>query len=139
MRSELSSQHAKGDESIKLNVPIQSRMMPTQLAIDEKLANMGQAAHQRFGENMQAKTFVKAKDQQKWIAKHKAQRKEDETDITQRKNIEFAKDLFLSWDDDGSGELSASEIIKPLVSLGLAPNSDFARKILTALDPRTTQ
>ena len=43
----------------------------------------------------------------------------------------------MSWDDDGSGELSASEIIKPLVSLGLAPNSDFARKILNALDPRT--
>ena len=88
---------------------------------------------------MGAKTFVKLKDQKKWISKHKVVGKEDETDITQRKNVEFAKDLFLSWDDDGSGELSASEIIKPLVSLGLAPNSEFARKILTALDPRTKQ
>ena len=57
--------------------------------------------------------------------------------MIQRKNVEFAKDLFLSWDDDGSGELSAGEIIKPLVSLGLAPDSEFARRILSALDPRT--
>mmetsp|Transcript_31730 Transcript_31730/g.42026 ORF Transcript_31730/g.42026 Transcript_31730/m.42026 type:complete len:174 (-) Transcript_31730:495-1016(-) len=53
-----------------------------------------------------------------------------------RKNIEFAKDLFISWDDDGSGVLEAEEIIKPLISLGLAPNSDFAVKLLQALDPK---
>jgi len=32
-----------------------------------------------------------------------------------RKNVEFAKNLFQSWDDDGSGTLEAQEIIKPLV------------------------
>jgi len=53
-----------------------------------------------------------------------------------RMNIEFAKDLFISWDDDGSGVLEADEIIKPLISLGLAPNSDFAIKLLQALDPK---
>ena len=31
--------------------------------------------------------------------------------------------------------LEADEIIKPLISLGLAPNSDFAIKLLQALDP----
>ena len=107
------------------------------MAIDEKMATVGQAAHARFGDGMPAKTFIKTKDQKRWIAKHKVHGKEDETDIVTRKNVEFAKDLFLSWDDDGSGELSANEIIKPLVSLGLAPDSEFARRILSALDPRT--
>ena len=59
-------------------------------------------------------------------------RNEDEVN---RKNIEFAKNLFISWDDDGSGILEADEIIKPLISLGLAPNSAFAIKLLQALDP----
>ena len=101
------------------------------------MATVGQTAHMRFGEGLPAKTYIKTKDQKRWIAKRKVQGKEDETDVTQRKNVEFAKDLFLSWDDDGSGELSADEIIKPLVSLGLAPDSEFARRILTALDPRS--
>lgn len=50
-------------------------------------------------------------------------------------NVEFAKNLFVSWDDDGSGVLDAKEIIKPLISLGLAPNSDFAIRLLQAVDP----
>jgi hypothetical protein len=37
-----------------------------------------------------------------------------------RKHIEFAKNLFISWDDDGSGVLEAEEIIKPLIRLGLS-------------------
>ena len=41
------------------------------------------------------------------------------------------------WDDDFSGVLEAQEVIKPLVSLGLSSDSNFARKILQALDPRT--
>ena len=53
--------------------------------------------------------------------------------------MEFAKDLFISWDDDGSGVLEAVEIIKPLISLGLAPNSDFAVKLLKALDPNASK
>lgn len=51
--------------------------------------------------------------------------------------IQFAKDLFITWDDDFSGILEAHEVIKPLVSLGLSSDSNFARKILQALDPRT--
>ena len=49
---------------------------------------------------------------------------------TNKKLIEFAKNLFISWDDDGSGVLEAQEIIKPLVSLGLSTESKFATKIL---------
>ena len=55
---------------------------------------------------------------------------------TNRKHIEFAKNLFISWDDDGSGVLEAEEIIKPLVGMGLSSDSKFATKILQALDPK---
>ena len=73
----------------------------------------------------------------KWIKKHKFNEIRMERDEAHRideelnrKNIQFAKNLFISWDDDGTGELSAEEIIKPLISLGLAPNSEFAIKLL---------
>jgi Ca2+-binding EF-hand superfamily protein len=82
----------------------------------------------------------------KWIKKHKFVELRKERDVEHRdeeelsrKNVEFAKDLFISWDDDGSGVLEAMEIIKPLISLGLAPNSDFAIKLLKALDPNAAK
>ncbi len=50
--------------------------------------------------------------------------------LNNRTHIEFAKNLFISWDDDGSGVLEAEEIIKPLVGLGLSSDSKFAIKIL---------
>ena len=42
----------------------------------------------------------------------------------------------MAWDDDASGVLEADEIIHPLISLGLAPNAQFAIKLLQALDHR---
>ena len=45
-----------------MGVPVHARMMPTQLAIDEKMATVGQTAHMRFGDGMPAKTYIKAKD-----------------------------------------------------------------------------
>lgn len=53
-----------------------------------------------------------------------------------KKTIQFAKDLFLSWDDDGSGVLEEDEIIKPLISMGLASDSAFARQLISTLDPK---
>lgn len=53
--------------------------------------------------------------------------------------IEFAKNLFISWDDDGSGVLEADEIIKPLIGLGLSSDSKFAIKILQALESKGRQ
>ena len=50
--------------------------------------------------------------------------------VSNRKHVEFAKNLFISWDDDGSGVLEAEEIIKPLIGLGLSSDSKFAIKIL---------
>ena len=42
----------------------------------------------------------------------------------------------MSWDDDGSGVLEEGEIIKPLLSLGLANDSDFWKQLLSSLDPK---
>lgn len=53
---------------------------------------------------------------------------------TNRKHVEFAKNLFISWDDNGTGELNSSEIIKPLIAMGLSSDSKFAHKLLQALD-----
>lgn len=59
-----------------------------------------------------------------------------ETDTSNRKHLEFAKNLFISWDDDGSGNLEPEEIIKPLIGLGLSTDHNFGKKIIQALDPR---
>ena len=50
---------------------------------------------------------------------------------------EFAKQLFVSWDVDGDGNMTEKELIKPLVSLNLAPDLRAAKLICFALDPRT--
>lgn len=59
------------------------------------------------------------------------------SDAQNRKHIEFAKNLFISWDDDGSGILEPQEIIKPLIGLGLSSDHHFAKKILQAIDPKS--
>jgi Ca2+-binding EF-hand superfamily protein len=67
---------------------------------------------------------------------HKNDKSIDPEEAKTRKNVEFARDLFISWDDNGDGNIDEQEIIMPLVSLGLAPDSKFAKKICQALDPR---
>ena len=57
--------------------------------------------------------------------------------LQSRKHIEFAKNLFLSWDDNENGQLDAEEIIRPLVALGLSSDSRFVIKLLQALDPNS--
>jgi Ca2+-binding EF-hand superfamily protein len=43
--------------------------------------------------------------------------------------------LFKSWDVDGDDSISENELVKPLVSLGLAPDHKFAKKLCNALVP----
>lgn len=50
-----------------------------------------------------------------------------------RKHVEFAKNLFLSWDDESAGELNPDEIKKPFIAMGLSTDSKFASKLLEAL------
>lgn len=57
----------------------------------------------------------------------------------QQKAKDFARELFLSWDDDNSGVLEAGEILYPLLALGLSSDMQFAEKLLGALDPEGGQ
>ena len=129
---------------IKPYVPPETCSAPKQLTIDQKMVGLkSQALNMRFGpQNKPPKRFIRGNQTNKWIEKHQfeelrlqkddALRKNEEIN---RKNIEFAKDLFISWDDDGSGELEADEIIKPLINMGLVPDSKFAIGLIQALDP----
>ena len=60
-------------------------------------------------------------------------------DTSSRRHLEFAKNLFVSWDDDGSGMLEPDEIIKPMIGLGLSTDHHFAKKIIQALDNKQSK
>ena len=53
----------------------------------------------------------------------------------QKEQIAIAKDLFLLWDADGEGSLSANELIKAFVKIGLSQDHRFANKIIAAINP----
>ena len=111
------------------------------MEIDQKMAELkARNVNAKFGpQSLPPRTYMRGHDSGNWVRKHKfneiRRNKAGQEDDRERKNIEFAKDLFISWDDDGSGSLEAEEIIKPLITLGLAPNSDFATRLLRAIDP----
>ena len=84
-------------------------------------------------EGKPAKRFLKSKDQEAWINKRRTY--VNVAEVSNRRHIEFAKNLFVSWDDDGSGLLEPHEIIKPLIGMGLSSDHNFAKKIIQALDP----
>ena len=86
---------------------------------------------------LSAQNYLLQGNASKWLGTHnKSSANNDE--MTQ-KTIEFATELFRCWDLDASGFISETELIKPLVSLGLAPDHRFARKICVALDPKQGQ
>jgi len=52
------------------------------------------------------------------------------------KHLEFAKNLFLTWDEHSKGVIKAESILQPLTSLGLSESSDtpdHIRKFLKTL------
>lgn len=59
----------------------------------------------RFGEGggFTAESYLKKVNNEKWIQTRKTNKEQGEEEVTSRKNIEFAKDLFLSWDTDNDG------------------------------------
>lgn len=116
-----------------------------QLALDQKLANLkSMALSTRYGpQNQSARNYLRSFDSAKWVSSHKFGEVRSSQDSSHqaeeeyvRKTIQFAKDLFMTWDDDASGVLEADEIVGPLISLGLVPNAQFAIKLLQALDHR---
>ena len=56
--------------------------------------------------------------------------------VNLKDQIDFAKKLFLSWDDDGSGILEIDEISGPLITLGLAPDKKFVVQLIQSLDSK---
>lgn len=82
-----------------------------------------------------ATKYIIQRDSDHWLKKRRPLAAKDAEGVAGRRHIEFAKNLFISWDDDGSGVLEPQEIIKPLISLGLSSDHNFAKKILQALDP----
>lgn len=65
-------------------------------------------------------------DVEKWLGEKHVDKNSFEND---KKVIEFAKNMFLSWDTENKGSFSIDKIIEELVSLGLAIDS----KIITSL------
>lgn len=97
---------------------------------------MGAVKIRTFGGGQSASKYCRQTSINRWVnSKKNAQHGLNSNDENEE-NIQFAKDLFLSWDDDGSGTLEADEIIKPLISLGLASDAEFAKKIIEGLDNR---
>ena len=52
-----------------------------------------------------------------------------------KNQVELSKNIFVSWDEDGSGVLEGDELIRPLLALGLANDQRFAYHLLETLDP----
>ena len=98
----------------------------TKRACDERLKEFED--EQTVFHGKPAKRFIKQKQTEQWIEKRRTFVNEGEE--ANRKHIEFAKNLFISWDDDGSGLLEPHEIIKPLIGMGLSSDHNFAKKII---------
>lgn len=69
---------------------------------------------------MSANQMLRAEDGTKWMEKRNMNNSK-----SNRNHIEFAKNLFLSWNDDGSGKIQADEILKPLTAMGLSTDTKF--------------
>ena len=91
-----------------------------------------QAAKTRFGANLSAKRYLNDYCIKKWTSKHAKQPISDCQTVTQ-KHKWFAAELFKSWDKSGRGLIHEKEVIKPLVSLGLAFDSKCSVKVWRAL------
>lgn len=55
---------------------------------------------------------------------------------TQKKQLQVAQELFLIWDGDGEGSLSADELMKAFIQIGLSQDPRFARKIMQNIRPQ---
>lgn len=64
--------------------------------------------------------FLSDQRNEKWLRQRKAKAGPTNDKETQKKQIEIAKNLILTWDADGEGSLSPAEIIKAFVSIGLS-------------------
>ena len=50
--------------------------------------------------------------------------------IKAQSDVDFAKELFKTWDDDNSGKLDLEELTLPLTALGLISDMSMTKKLL---------
>ena len=85
-------------------------------------------------EGMTAKHLLAKNDGVNWMDKRKINKFK-----SNRHHVEFAKNLFFSWNDDGSGVVRAFEIVNPLTSLGLSENCEFIQTLVAAMRQRKSR
>ena len=66
--------------------------------------------------------FLAFKGAERWMKKRKVV---DSKYHEKEKHVDFAKDLFMIWDDDNSQTLTLDELTEPLVALGLSTDKLF--------------
>jgi hypothetical protein len=74
--------------------------------------------------------FCKVLDNYKYMRKHNMPTTKQDKII---ENLIFAKNFFAIIDIDDSGEIDITELALPLISLGLATDSEFIKKALKVL------
>ena len=94
-----------------------------------------QATKLRYGSNYSAGGYLNKYLTKKWADKHH-KRHVDALDISNQEHLLFAKELFESWDLSGDGWVSEDEVIRPLISLGLASDPKSVIKVWRALKPQ---
>ena len=77
--------------------------------------------------------FLKKMQTTHFMKKHKLSTQKQEKLI---ENLKFSKNFFAIMDEDQSGSINLRELTYPLLSLGLANNSEFVQKALRMLNPR---
>jgi len=68
-------------------------------------------------------------ENKKWSDNHKVFKSAASDELIFERNVRFCKELFQSWDVDGDGTMDETELIKPLVTLGLAADQKSAHLI----------
>ena len=103
-------------------------------------ANQPEASKKEFGfDSVSAERYLQQFKSNRWLTTRKPNKGGCTVDDSNQKLIEFAKDLFTSWDANGDGSINENEMIISLVSIGMAPDHKVAKKICIALGPRNHQ
>lgn len=122
------------DEDAKCQSPAQDRIrkMPLELKQildfdEERLLTI----HYLMG--ISDSLFLKKMQTTNFMKKHKLSTQKQEK---LNENLKFSKNFFSIMDNDQSGSIDLRELTYPLLSLGLANNSEFVQKALRILNPQ---
>lgn len=71
-----------------------------------------------------------------WLSKNERDTAEKQS---QGNKIQIAKEIFLTWDQQGQGSLSEEVIINALVRIGLSTDHHFAKQIMNSIKPYSSK